>query len=148
MRSRHFRCTNANRCPRLCEKQNLFCKVVILLLQKFDKRDSLFLISVFQNTSRQVHYHASKAYGQTFTMELFAKMVKSSKLLTVLAESSIIDVLEGPKYVFEFYLLVHNHRQTILINFLPIYTPWKHQKIKYFLVLPGGIKQQRWPEIG
>ena len=43
-------------------------------------------------------------------MELFAKMVKSSKLLTVLAESSIIDVLEGPKYVFEFYLLVHNHR--------------------------------------
>ena len=30
----------------------------------------------------------------------------------------------------------------------PFYTPWKHQKIKGFLVFSGGIKWEHWSEIG
>ena len=30
----------------------------------------------------------------------------------------------------------------------PLYTPFKHQKTKDFVVFPGGIKWEHWPEIG
>ena len=30
----------------------------------------------------------------------------------------------------------------------PLYTPWKHQKTKAFLVFSGDMKWENWPEIG
>ena len=41
--------------------------------------------------------------------------------------------------------------QVFLTHFLPmypIYTPWKHQKTKGFLVFWGDIKWEHWPEMG
>ena len=29
----------------------------------------------------------------------------------------------------------------------PIYTPWKYQKTKSFLVFSGGINWEHWPEM-